>query len=73
MKIAVLRELAEGETRVAATPETVSKFRGLGAEVAIEAGAGALARIPDADYAAAGAAVGNAAATIRGADIVLTV
>ncbi len=73
MKIAVLRELAEGETRVAATPETVTKFRGLGAEVAVEAGAGALARIPDADYAAAGATVGSAAATIKGADIVLTV
>jgi NAD(P) transhydrogenase subunit alpha len=73
MKIAVLRELADGETRVAATPETVAKFKGLGAEVAVESGAGALARIPDADYAAAGAAVGSAAATIKGADIVLTV
>ncbi|MDP3315618.1 MAG: Re/Si-specific NAD(P)(+) transhydrogenase subunit alpha [Devosia sp.] len=73
MKIAVLRELAEGETRVAATPETVAKFKGLGAEVAVESGAGALARIPDADYAAAGAAVGSAAATIKGADIVLSV
>jgi NAD(P) transhydrogenase subunit alpha len=73
MKIAVLRELAEGETRVAATPETVAKFKGLGAEVGVESGAGALARIPDADYAAAGATVGSAAATIRGADIVLAV
>jgi len=73
MKIAVLRELADGETRVAATPETVTKFKALGAEVAVEAGAGALARIPDADYAAAGAIVGTAAATIKGADIVLTV
>jgi NAD(P) transhydrogenase subunit alpha len=73
MKIAVLRELAEGETRVAATPETVTKFKGLGADVAVEAGAGALARIPDADYVAAGATVGSAAATVAGADIVLTV
>ena len=73
MKIAVLRELADGETRVAATPETVAKFKGLGAEVAVETGAGLLARIPDADYAAAGATVGNAAATIKDADIVLTV
>ncbi|MGN6489277.1 MAG: Re/Si-specific NAD(P)(+) transhydrogenase subunit alpha [Devosia sp.] len=73
MKIAVLRELADGETRVAATPETVSKFKGLGAEVAVEAGAGAQARIPDADYAAAGATIGKAAETIKGADIVLTV
>ncbi|WP_423066643.1 Re/Si-specific NAD(P)(+) transhydrogenase subunit alpha [Devosia sp. CN2-171] len=73
MKIAVLRERSEGETRVAATPETVTKLIGLGAEVAVEAGAGALARFPDADYAAAGATVGAAAATIKGADIVLTV
>ena len=48
MKIAVLRERSEGETRVAATPETVTKLIGLGAEVAVEAGAGALARFPDA-------------------------
>lgn len=73
MKIAVLRERAEGETRVAATPETVTKLIGLGADVAIEAGAGELARFPDADYAKAGASVGTAAATIKGADIVLTV
>ncbi len=73
MKIAVLRERSEGETRVAATPETVTKLIGLGATVAIEAGAGELARFPDADYAQAGASVGDAAATIKGADIVLTV
>lgn len=73
MKIAVLRERAEGETRVAATPETVTKLIGLGADVAIEAGAGELARFPDKDYAAAGASVGSAAAAIKGADIVLTV
>ena len=73
MKIAVLRERSEGETRVAATPETVTKLIALGAEVAVEAGAGALARFPDAEYAAAGASVGPAAATIKGADIVLTV
>ena len=40
MRIAVLKELADGETRVAATPETVKKFVGLGAEVAVESGAG---------------------------------
>lgn len=73
MKIAVLRERADGETRVAATPETVTKLIGLGADVAIEAGAGELARFPDADYAKAGASVGTAVATIKGADIVLTV
>ena len=73
MKIAVVRERTEGETRVAATPETVGKLVGLGAEVAIESGAGALARFPDADYAAAGAQLGNAEAVLKGADIVLTI
>ena len=73
MKIAVVRERTEGETRVAATPETVGKLIGLGASVAVEAGAGDLARFPDADYAAAGATVGSADAVLKGADIVLTV
>ncbi len=74
MKIAVLRERAEGETRVAATPETVGKLIGFGASVSIEAGAGGLARFPDADYAAAGATVeADAASVLKGADVVLTV
>ncbi len=49
MKIAVARERAEGETRVAITPETTGNLIELGATIAIETGAGALARIPDAD------------------------
>ena len=73
MKIAVLRETAEGERRVAATPETVKKFIALGATVAVEAGAGATASIADADYAAAGATVADRAATLSGAEIVLGV
>jgi H+-translocating NAD(P) transhydrogenase subunit alpha len=74
MKIAVLRERAEGETRVAATPETVGKLIGFGASVSIEAGAGSLARFPDADYVAAGATVdADAGAVLKGADVVLTV
>jgi NAD(P) transhydrogenase subunit alpha len=73
VKIAVLKETAEGERRVAATPETVKKFIALGAEVAIEAGAGDTASIADADYAGAGASVGAQAATLKGADIVLGV
>jgi len=71
VRLAVLRERAPGETRVAATPETVKKFIALGATVAVEPGAGALASIADADYAAAGASVTDAAMT--GADIVLAV
>ena len=71
MRIAVLKELADGETRVAATPETVKKFIGLGAEVAVESGAGAEASIADADYSAAGAKVGSRADTLKGANIIL--
>jgi NAD(P) transhydrogenase subunit alpha len=73
MKIAVVREQADSERRVAATPETVKKFIGLGAAVAVEAGAGENASIADADYAAAGASVGDRAATVSGADIILGV
>jgi NAD(P) transhydrogenase subunit alpha len=49
MKIAILRERFAGENRVAATPETVGKLIALGADVAIEKGAGAGSRFPDAD------------------------
>jgi len=73
MKISILRERAEGETRVAATPETAGKLIAMGASVAIEAGAGATARFPDAEYAKAGATLGSAVDTIKDADIVLAV
>ena len=58
---------------MSATPETVKKFIALGATVAVEAGAGEGASIADADYAAAGADVGDLATTIAGAGIVLGV
>ncbi len=73
VKIAVLKESAAGERRVAASAETVKKFIGLGASVAIEAGAGAGASVSDADYTAAGASVGALSATIKDADIILGV
>ncbi len=74
MKIAVLRERVDGETRVAATPETVGKLIGLGAAVAIETGAGTAARITDDAFRTAGAnVVSDAGAALAGADIVLTV
>ena len=74
MKIAVLRERFEGESRVAATPETVAKFIGLGASVAVEKGAGESSQIGDNLYTDAGATIGaNAAAVVKGADIVLCV
>ena len=73
MKIAVLKEQAEGERRVAATPETIRKFAALGAELAVESGAGSAASCADADYEAAGATLGTRAATLKGADIILAV
>jgi len=73
VKIAVLKESAAGERRVAATAETVKKFIALGAEVAVEAGAGAGASVSDADYAGAGATVGARAEVLANADIVLGV
>ncbi|MGJ0397344.1 MAG: Re/Si-specific NAD(P)(+) transhydrogenase subunit alpha [Methylocystis sp.] len=74
MRIAVLAETDQSEPRVAATPETVKKFIGLGADVAVEAGAGASAGFSDDDYAAAGATIAHdAAAALTGADVALRV
>jgi NAD(P) transhydrogenase subunit alpha len=74
MRIAVLAETDAAEPRVAATPETVKKFISLGAEVAVQAGAGAASNISDADFAAAGASIGaDAAQTLSGADVALRV
>ena len=72
-KIAVLKEVAPGETRVAASAETVKKFIGLGASVAIESGAGISASISNSDYEAVGATIGDAAAVLKDADILLGV
>ncbi|MCC2028257.1 Re/Si-specific NAD(P)(+) transhydrogenase subunit alpha [Microbacterium sp. YMB-B2] len=55
-RIGIVRE-QPGETRVAATPQTVGALRGLGYEVAVETGAGAASAYPDDAYAAAGAAI----------------
>lgn len=73
MKIAVLKELADGERRVSASPETVKKFTALGASMAIEKGAGLSASVADADYEAEGASIGTRAAVLKDADIVLGV
>ena len=74
MKLAVPRETTPGETRVAATPESVKKLKGLGLDVMVQAGAGEWARISDADYLAAGASVApDARTTLEGADVVLKV
>jgi NAD(P) transhydrogenase subunit alpha len=74
MRLAVLKERRAGETRVAATPETVRKLVGLGLEVAVEAGAGQGASIPDKDFEAAGAAIAaDPGAALSGAGVVLAV
>jgi NAD(P) transhydrogenase subunit alpha len=72
MKIAVLKEAA-GETRCAAIPETVKKFIALGAEVAVEKGAGDGASIPDAEFEAAGAKLGSRRDVLKGAGIILAI
>jgi H+-translocating NAD(P) transhydrogenase subunit alpha len=71
MRIAVAREADAAESRVAATPETVKKMAGLGAEIAVEPGAGTKSGILDTDYKDAGADVTPEA--LNGADIVLLV
>jgi NAD(P) transhydrogenase subunit alpha len=72
MKIAVLKETAD-ETRCAAIPETVKKFIGLGAEVAVESGAGIGASIRDAEFEAGGAKLGSRADVLKGAGAILCV
>lgn len=74
MKIAVPVERFPGEERVAATPETVKKFKALGFDVAVETGAGQASSLVDAEYAAAGAEiVSDAATAFDGTDVVLMV
>ena len=74
MRLAVLKETAAAETRVAATPETVKKLIALGMTVAVQAGAGAHASIADADYTAAGAEIAaDAGAVLNGAAVVFAV
>ncbi|MER2520055.1 MAG: Re/Si-specific NAD(P)(+) transhydrogenase subunit alpha [Bdellovibrionales bacterium] len=73
MKIAILKERRPYEKRVAATPDTVKKYRALGYDVVVEAGAGAEAAYPDDYYAAAGAQIVADALIVREADIVLKV
>ena len=72
MQIGIPLETHAGETRVAATPETVKKLLAQGHQVVVQNGAGIKASIPDAAYAAAGAHLGDAAAAL-GAALVLKV
>jgi NAD(P) transhydrogenase subunit alpha len=74
MRIAVPAESDPIEARVAATPETVKKFIALGAEVAVQSGAGLKSGFLDIDYSTAGASVvPDAAQAVAGADVILRV
>ena len=74
MRLAVLKERAAAETRVAATPETVKKLIALGLDVAVEAGAGKASSIGDEEYRTAGAEIAaDAGAALSGAEVVLAV
>lgn len=72
MRIAVLKESAPGETRVAATPETVKKIAALGHTLTVQAGAGLAASYPDDLYQKAGAEIAGDGG-IGAADLVLKV
>ncbi len=74
MKLAILKETSAGETRVAATPETVKKLTGLGHSLTIQSQAGMAAGFTDNAYSDAGAKIGKTVATaIKGADVLLKV
>ena len=73
MKIAIPAESESGETRVAATADSVRRLIALGAEVTVETGAGVKAGIPDSEFTNAGAKVASGKETIAGADVVLKV
>jgi NAD(P) transhydrogenase subunit alpha len=74
MRIGIPAEVYPGETRVAATPETVKKLTAGGRHtVTVETNAGTGASIPDREFAAAGASLGCAADIYSGSDIVLKV
>lgn len=74
MRIAVPKERAPDERRVALIPDAVARLRKAGVEVAVERSAGTAAGFPDAAYEAAGAVlVGDAATACAGADLVVRV
>jgi len=74
MKVVVPRELAAGETRVAATPRTVKRMDRAGLVVHIESGAGTASGITDLEFREAGATiVADRADLLSGSEIVLCV
>ena len=74
MRIGVPKEIVPGETRVAASPDSIKKFTALGTEVLVQSGAGAGAQMPDEALAEAGARIVVDAETVYGdADLVAKV
>jgi NAD(P) transhydrogenase subunit alpha len=71
MKIAVAKEIDPSEPRVAASPDTVKKFKALGVDIALEPGAGIKSGLPDSEFTAAGATV--SADALKDADIIIKV
>ena len=71
MKIAVAKEIDPSEPRVAASPDTVKKFKALGVDIAVEPGAGIKSGLPDSEFTAAGATV--SADALKDADIIIKV
>ena len=72
MRIGIPLETLPGESRVAATPETVKKYIAAGHTVVVQNNAGVAASVPDEAYEAAGATIGNAADAL-GAELILKV
>jgi NAD(P) transhydrogenase subunit alpha len=73
MKVAVVKESAPGERRVALVPEMIARLRGAGLEVLVESGAGAGAWLADSAYAEAGASVVSRMELLADADLILMV
>jgi NAD(P) transhydrogenase subunit alpha len=74
MRIAIPKERAPGETRVAASPDAVKKYVGFGFDVVVEKGAGDGAAMTDAEYQEAGATIAkDEASALKDADVVLKI
>ena len=73
MQIGVLKERRAGETRVAATPDTVKKLVAAGCKITVESGAGAGSQISDALFQEAGASIAPNAAAAAASDVVLKI
>jgi NAD(P) transhydrogenase subunit alpha len=73
MQIGIPAETLAGETRVAATPETVKKFAAMGCEVLVQSGAGLASSCTDAAYTTAGAKIVASAAEALNTDLILKV